>query len=239
MTDTVVVIGAGPAGQVSGEEVDRYPVVRMWNHDWQPAERFGSRYDYGLITRTDDVGLASRRPGKWLFYNVPNEPEVSNIDGTPVVMLDKSSWYSRAQAHGAKPGSPRKGLKFTRGFAAVAGTIDRLRPRRIVVIGMSILRDGVTGARYYDPDALAFYVKSHPGMAAHIPGWAADEMPAGVRGEGPHDYFAEAAVIREMAAEAGVEIVWDGLEKISNARHSLDCGLCCGLAECDCGIGGA
>ena len=207
--DTVVVIGSGPAGSVSAEAIDCHPVVRMWNHEWQPVDRYGSRYDYGLITRTAEIRPGARRPGKWLFYNVPNGPVGPSIDGTAVIVLDAGQWYSKAKAHGATPGHPHDRLKFTKGFAAVAGVIECLRPRRIVVIGMSILRDGVTGPKYYDPAALPFYKKLYPNMTANLPKWAADEMPAGLRGDGPHDYFTESIVIREMASEAGIEIVWE------------------------------
>lgn len=209
--DTVVVIGSGPGpSTMSGADIDRYPVVRMWNHEWQPADRFGSRYDYGLITRTDDVCSASRRPNKsWLFYNVPHEPEVEKIDGHAVTFLNYRRWYAKAEAIGAKAASENRALKFTRGFAAVAGTIDCLRPRRVIVIGMSILRDGETGSRYFDPAALPFYIKSYPRLARSQPLWAADQMPPGIRGEGPHDYFAESLVIRDIAAEAGTEIIWE------------------------------
>jgi len=205
---SVVVIGNGPA-QVSGQDIDRHTVVRMCHHEWQTVDRYGERYDYGLITRTSEISADARRPGKWLFYNVPGEPTTPSIDGTPVVMLDARGWYRKAKEHGAIPGDPHRGLKFTKGFAAVAGVIERLRPRRVIVIGMNILRDGVTGLKYYDPAALPFYKKMYPNMVVGIPKWAADELPAGLRGEGPHDYFTEAAVIREIASEAGIELVWE------------------------------
>lgn len=211
MTDTVVVIGSGPSPSgISGGEIDRHPVVRMWDHDWQPAERYGSRYDYGLITNERNPLRASRRPDKWwFFYNVPHLPPVTSFDGVPVVEMDHATWYRKAIAHGAAPGHPRRALKFTRGFAAVAGVIDHLRPKRVIVIGMDILRNGFTGSRYYDPAALPFYIRAYPNMARGIPKWAAEQMPAGVRADGPHDYYAESKVIRDLSAEAGVEIVWE------------------------------
>jgi hypothetical protein len=178
----------------------------MWDHEWQPVDRYGSRYDYGLITNTLNLDRASRRPAKaWFFYNVPNQPEIT---GYPVFTLDRKRLTDRALAQGARSGNS-KVLKFTRGFAAVAMAIERLKPRRVVVIGMQQLRDGVTGSRYYDPAALPWYVERYPLAAANIPGWAADEMPAGLIRVGPHDYAAESALIRLMAAEAGTEIVWD------------------------------
>ncbi len=207
-TNTVVVIGSGPAGSISGKDIDRHPVVRLWNHEWQPADRYGSRYDYGLITTTDDAHSAARRPeNAWLFYNVPHEKAVSSIDGKTVVALDHLRWFKKAQEKGARPAAPRA-LKFTRGFAAVAGAIEYLRPRRVIVVGMDILRNGVTGSRYFDPAALPFYVKAYPLLARARPDWASDEMPAGWLRDGPHDYSAEAVLIREIAAEAGSELVW-------------------------------
>lgn len=206
---TVVVIGSGPA-DVLGDEIDRFPVVRMWNHEWQPAERFGSRFDYGLITSTDDAMAAQKKPARsWLFYNVPHHRKAASLKGRPVVFLDHMSWYRKAWAYGARPEDPRRALKFTRGFAAVAGAIQTLRPKRIIVVGMTLLHDGVTGSHYFDQAALPFYVAAYPQMAKHIPIWAEDKIPAGLRGEGPHDYTAEAAVIRELAAEEGVELVWE------------------------------
>ncbi len=207
--DIVVVIGAGPAASVRAEDIDCHTVVRLWNHDWQPAERYGTRYDYGVITNTQYALDASRLPSKaWIFYNVAGQNVVKEIGETPVMTVDKVRWFTRAEAMGARSADGR-GLKFTRGFAAVAGAIDCLRPRRIVVIGMNILRDGVTGPKYYDKAALPFYVKAYPAMAHLLPQWAADEMPIGLRGEGPHDYTAESKLIRQLAAEAGVELVWE------------------------------
>lgn len=204
---TVVVIGSGPAPELCGEKVDEHTVVRMWNHEWQPVERYGSRYDYGFITTMQDAEDALKCPAKsWLFYNVPSNHRVSEVNGKPVVLWNHRRWFDRAMARGARSASG-KPLKFTRGFAAVAATIEHLRPRRVVVIGMDILRNGATGLRYYDPAALPWYVKRYPGMT-RVPGWAADEMPAGVLREGPHDYDAEASLIRVLADEAGVEIVW-------------------------------
>lgn len=205
---TVVVIGSGPADpDMCGAKVDRHTVVRMWNHEWQPVERYGSRYDYGFITTVQDAHDDIRRPAKsWLFYNVPSNHPVSEVNGKPVVLWNHRRWFDRALAQGARSASGQT-IKFTRGFAAVAATIEHIRPRRVVVIGMDILRNGATGPRYYDPAALPWYVERYPGLKK-IPGWAADEMPAGVPREGPHDYHAEAALIRALAAEAGVEIVW-------------------------------
>jgi hypothetical protein len=210
MTQSIVVIGPGP---VSPGMLDAYtdgdPVVQMWDHDWQPVDRYGSRYDYGLITRTGEAHAASRTPEvAWFFYNVPHEKAPSSINGKPIVVLDHVRWQVKADALGAKSGNGR-GFKFTRGFAAVAGAIEHLSPRRVIVVGMEVLRNGVTGSRYYDPAALPFYVKSYPVLAKACPEWAADEMTAGCLRAGPHDYSAEAVLIRELAAEAGVELVWD------------------------------
>lgn len=212
MAKTVVVIGSGPTDPgMLGARVDSHTVVRMHNHVWQPVERYGSRYDYGLITSlqdAEDAHLAARRPAQsWLFYNVPGEQVVSEIHGNAVVLWEHKRWFHRAMAQGAQPGSPRV-LKFTRGFAAVAATIEHLRPRRVVVLGMDILRNGKTGARYYDPAALPWYVKRYPRLAKR-PAWSSDTMPVGCRRDGPHDYEAEAALIRELASEAGVELVWE------------------------------
>lgn len=208
MHDTVVVVGCGPAGQSSGKEIDRHPVVRMWNHEWQPADRFGSRYDYGMITARESALIAAKRPKKgWFFYNVPHEDEVSKIEDVPVIVLDHMRWYRHPAAQGAKPGGP-KALKFSRGFAAVAGVIEHLRPKRILAIAMDVLCNGVTSAKYYDEAALPYYVKSYPNLAKISPAWAADEIPAGRVRNGPHDFQMEANLIRALAAEAGVELVW-------------------------------
>ena len=156
----------------------------------------------------DYANEAKKRPSKaWFLYSHKNTAR--DADGVRVDVLNHEQWFAKAAAHGAKPGSADRALKFTRGFAAAAGAIQCLKPRRLIVIGMSILRDGVTGSKYYDPAALPFYIKSYPAMAFRLPDWAADTMPPGLRGEGPHDYFAEAVIIRELADEAGTEIVWE------------------------------
>jgi hypothetical protein len=194
---------------MTGADIDKYPVVQMWNHDWQSADRYGSRYDYGLATTLRDARDASRRPTKaWLFYNVPHEKAVQTINGDPVIFLDHMSWYKKAALHGARSFCNRA-LKFTRGFAAVAGVIQCLKPKRIIVIGMDVLCNGVTGVRYFDADALPFYVESYPQLAQNLPLWASNEFPSGLRGDGPHDFSAEAAVIRELAAEVGTKLVWE------------------------------
>jgi hypothetical protein len=208
--DTVVVIGPGPSDHgMLGAYIDSHPVVQMWNHEWQPVDRYGSRYDYGLTTRMSDFQGASRTPGSaWFFYNVPHEQNPAAFNGKPVVVLDHARWQTRADALGARSAHGR-GFKFTRGFAAVAGTIEHLAPRRVIVIGMDLLRNGVTGSRYYDPAALPFYLKSYPALAKAVPKWASDELPAGKLRDGPHDFSVEAVLIREIAAKAGTEIVWD------------------------------
>jgi hypothetical protein len=206
--ETVVVIGSGPTDpEMCGQKVDSHTVVRMWNHEWQPVERYGARFDFGLITTMQDAHDAPMRPAKsWLFYNVPSNPLVPEVNGKSVILWNHRRYFDRAIAQGARSVSGRT-VKFTRGFAAVAATIEYLRPQRVVVIGMDILRNGVTGARYYDPAALPWYVKQYPGMT-RIPGWEANEMPEGVSREGPHDYGTEASLIRALAAEYGVELVW-------------------------------
>jgi hypothetical protein len=216
MQDTVVVIGSGPASSgMVGASIDRHRVVRMCNHDWQPADRYGSRYDYGVITSLDDARAASRRPAKAWFFYPPSKgtrrdaAALSQIDGTDIIVVNHEKWFAQAMQMGAKSATSRA-LKFTRGFAAVAGSIECLRPKRVVIVGMDILRNGATGAKYYDPAALPFYVQAYPNMATSWPAWAADELAAGVTRDGPHDYAAEAALIRKLAAEAGTELVWDG-----------------------------
>jgi hypothetical protein len=208
---TVVVIGAGPTSpQLRAADIDIHPVVRMWNHEWQPTDRYGSRFDYGVITTTQDARDAVRAPARsWFFYNVPHEQVSSgHLGGAGLVVLDNERWFRRAVALGAKSGS-RKALKFTRGFAAVAAVIEHVRPERILVVGMDVLRTGATGVRYYDPAALPWYVRRYPQLAVVDPQWAADEMPPGLPRLGPHDFSAEAVLIRQLAAEAGIEIVWD------------------------------
>lgn len=208
--DTVIVIGCGPVGaDLRGADIDKHPVVRMWNHEWQPADRFGSRYDYGMITTTKDAQIAARRPKKsWFLYNVPHEVVISSVNDVPVIVFDHMPWYVKAKIIGATPAS-KKALKFSRGFAAVAGVIEHLNPKLIRCIGMDVLKNGVTSSKYYDPDALPFYVQSYPKLAAAVPEWAADEIPAGRIRNGPHDFWAESLMIRELAAEAGTEIVWE------------------------------
>lgn len=192
-----------------GADVDGHEVLRMWNHDWQPAERYGSRYDYGLFTSTEDAQCTSKQPTRsWFFYNIPHEKAVFNINEKPVITLDHDRWYRDAKKLGAEPETSKKALKFTRGFAAVAAAIEHLRPSRIIGIGLDILRNGMTGVRYYDDAALPYYVKAYPLLARAIPRWAKDEMPVGQRRDGPHDYGVEAALVRLVAAEAGVELAW-------------------------------
>src|SRR4051812_15393687 len=83
VSQTIVVIGSGPTSPgLRSAFVDGHPVVRMWNHEWQPVERYGTRYDYGLITTNDDARLATRRPASgWFFYNVPSETVAQKING--------------------------------------------------------------------------------------------------------------------------------------------------------------
>ena len=208
MEMTVVVVGSGPWSG-NRTDIDGHPVVRMWNHEWQPADRYGTRYDYGLITIEQDARCASRCPAvSWFFYNTAHEPAVSEINGGAVVTLKHHRWLQRATELGARPGTPGKAIKFTRGFAAVAGAIDQLRPGRVVIIGMDLLRDGATPSKYYDPAALPYYVNRYPSLAKANPAWAADTMPEGWLRDGPHDYSVEAVLIRALAAEAGTEIAW-------------------------------
>lgn len=211
---TAIVIGSGAGPEEPrGAEIDRHLVVRMWNHEWQSSDRFGSRYDHGLITTLDDVQRATRRPAKsWFFYpatkGTRREATVAKIDDVDVIVLNHVRWSIKAHALKAKSADGR-GLKFTRGFVAVAGAIECLRPRRIIVIGMDVLRNGATSGKYFDRAALPFYVNSYKKLAMARPDWAADELPAGLTGEGPHDYAVEAVLIRALAAEAGTEIVWN------------------------------
>jgi hypothetical protein len=206
--DTVVVIGSGVADTVRCA-VDDHTVVRMWDWDWQPPDRYGSRFDYGLITTTQDTKDAVRLPTKaWFFYNVPHEPLISVLNGIDVIAWDHAPCFRRAIALGARS-TNGKAVKFTRGFAAVAATLTFLRPKRVVVIGMGILCNGVTGSRYYDSAALPYYVNHYPNMAKVNPQWAANELTAGLVREGPHDFSTEAVLIRELAAETGALLIWE------------------------------
>lgn len=205
---TVIIVGSGPlSAEIRGADIDAHTVVRMWNCEWQSSERYGSRYDYGLITRIEDAEKAVRLPTQsWFLYNVPHEPLSAQLNGIAVTHWNHIPWLKKARSMNAR--TYGKAFKFTRGFVAVAQTIHHLRPKRIVIVGMDVLRNGATSAKYYDIEALPYYVSKHPRLAAGLPHWADDEMPPGRDYLGPHDFKVEAALVRSLAAETGTALDW-------------------------------
>ncbi len=203
---SVVVVGDGPSGEGTGwgSFIDEQSaVVRLWNHHWQPPADYGRRYDYGLITAPRNAQNAARNPArKWWYYDVYSKTNgtYNRLHGLDVDVLPHKQWLSELEQLGAKSENG-KPLKLARGFAAALATACLLKPQRMFMIGMDMLRDGVTTSPRYGTAATSY-------RNATMPGHALELVDAGLEREGPHDYTAERALFDAKAAEHGIEIQW-------------------------------
>jgi len=198
-----VVIGHGrtPVGQGWGPKIDACDaVIRLWDWDWQDAEDYGCKYDYGYFElsprQLDRFHLHNKRTptinwlGGWLKQrDYPLPPNTIVVDPLPWVRLGL-----------ALGGIGTKGkLTFTRGVVAAAWAIDCLASAGdlIVLVGLDNVRAGkaISIEEGY-PEAYLRTASIGPFKS----------YTGGVTKYANHDYAIEGPVLATLAKRKRVEL---------------------------------
>jgi hypothetical protein len=187
----IALVGSGPslAGAGRGAAIDAHDgIMRLFDCGWQNEADHGIVWTWGLIPapwrRIDFARKAAAENllplGGWFAYHFG-----ARLPRLPAGtrLIDAQGWNARLNQVAG-----RTGLRITRGFAMfVAAAL--MGPKRITAYGF----DGLAAGR------IAGYAY-HPGY------WTGsfDEAAASAR----HDLAAERALLDELAAASGVEIVF-------------------------------
>jgi hypothetical protein len=206
----LVVIGHGKSteGKGWGPRIDASDcVLRMWNCHWQPAEDYGTRYDFGLLE-------THRRLLKLYRDTKPPKPAqgwiVSRLDQyagwqadipQPYQLFDQREWINGEGA--AIGGMGVKGKwELTRGSLAACWAMTRqAKPgATVVLIGFDNIH-----AQIFLPIAVAFSDRYQADPAG---AWIYTGYEPGVTKDGNHDVAAERLLLEAVAVARGVKLVF-------------------------------
>lgn len=195
--------GRSPEGRGWGPEIDACGlVVRMWDCHWQPAQDYGTRYDFGM------VALNHGQIAAWMKFNErsPARGWLGFLrEGTMArpgfETVDPANWNRMARLLGAR----RQGGRFnlTRGCAALCWAIERAgKGGEVVAVGFDNLRRGwlLPVDEAFPADYLAHYDRAFPGWRG---GYG---YQSGADTCGSHDIAVERWLVGTLADSRGVTV---------------------------------
>lgn len=198
-----VVVGHGrsPEGKGWGALIDSAAcVLRMWNWEWQTAEDYGRRYDFGLIETHDKVlrqfsthnkkfpartFIASRlHCTKAVMARIPQNS----------ILIDQERWLEN-EGRFIKGKGETGVWQLTRGGILACWAIQACPPgSTVVLLGFDVIKRGVA---LPVNDAFAPAYQESGGF------WGIGCYAEGKTKEGNHDYPAERKLIELVAAHRG------------------------------------
>lgn len=192
-----VVVGHGrsPEGAGWGRLIDGADlVIRMWDWHWQPADDYGTRYDYGLIEIAPVLLERARQHGKrsprlgWVGSQLYCGRRAMTLPARTEV-IDQKRWSRIGRAMGGIGATGR--LEFTRGTIAALWTIERTEiGDAVILVGFDNVRRGASL-----PLEQAFC----PAYRANEGSYPFDGYVGGVAKYGNHDYAIEWPLLKTWA----------------------------------------
>lgn len=201
----VAVIGHGrsPEGRGWGKNIDACNlVVRMWDWAWQPAEDYGTRYDYGMVSLNQgQIGawmrLNEKSPDRgWLGFKREGTLAHSGFE-----TVDPAHWNQMARLLGAR--RPAGQFNLTRGCAALCWAIEKVgRGGEVVMVGFDNLRRGrlLPINEAFPAAYLDHYDRAFPAWRRSMP------YEAGSETCGTHDIAVERWLVSTLGCERGVTV---------------------------------
>lgn len=183
----------------------------MWNWEWQAPADYGRRFSVGILE------VHHKTLKQWLEHRGKAEPDegwVASIlrcqrsayDLLPprcITVDQKYRWIDQEGRHRGINGEGETGAwELTRGGIAACWAMEHVAPGgEVILVGFDNIAAGIA----LPPDAaFAPVYQEHPGF------WGMDGYKAGVSKEGNHDYIAELALMRGMAARLGLNLRFAG-----------------------------
>lgn len=206
--NTVTIIGHGPSpvGKSWGRKIDACDVViRMFDCAWQDAEDYGTRYDIGLVTMSEQSlrrfqTEATRKPSEWWIYR--QDGALFDVKtAAPQTVFDLDDDHDFALQAGAQTLGGR--FAFTRGTAAAIRAVTALHPARLILVGFDEVEAGCMMPEAY-PEACAAAINARRESATDHHN-DAERAAQGSRTLG-HDYSIEMDYLRLKALSHGVEL---------------------------------
>ncbi len=185
--------------------------MRMWNWGWQASADYGCRFSIGILEVHPKIIKQWRAHGGTAE---PDEAWVASIliaprstyDSLPKRCITVDQKYRWIEQEGRARGIHGMGetgqWELTRGGIAACWAMENTAPGgEVILVGFDNIAAGIA----LPPDAaFAPVYQEHPGF------WGMDGYKAGVSKEGNHDYVAELALLRGMAARLGVKLRFAG-----------------------------
>jgi len=148
---TIAVIGHGrsPEGRGWGLKIDSCIVIRMWDwSNWQGADDYGTRFDYGLL----EIHPEMMRDFYRYCKSDPEKGWIGSVIGNAArcklpkhcTLVDQKPWNAMAKKMGGLGATGQ--LQFTRGTIAVCWAIQSLAQEgdSIVLVGFDNIHRGKT-----------------------------------------------------------------------------------------------
>lgn len=206
---SIVVVGHGisPKGRGWGKSIDAFDsVIRMWDHDWQNEDDYGSKYDYGFLEiLPGDFSKVfwhtnKRLPAKhFVAYERTKTPQFRIPRGTVIV---DQRWRDVAWSMGGR-GVGGKQLNLTRGCAAACWAITSLAKRgeQIMLVGFDnmVKQLCLPVEKAFPQEYLDHYDKLYPRWRKN---WYTPNMTTC----GTHDIAIELPLVRSLAKTYGVDL---------------------------------
>jgi hypothetical protein len=195
--------GRSPEGKAWASLIDACDtVIRMWDCQWQDPAVLGNRYDIGLYelhptmmaTFHENVRRNPRRG--WVASLLKPVARSQILPRTQIV--DQQRWNEIGIAMGGLGMTGR--LQFTRGTIAACWAIEDAEPGdRVILVGFDNIRRGVTLPL---DQAFCPAYRGNPGSYS-FEGYRAQRTK-----DGNHDFAIELPVMRRLAADHGVSVVF-------------------------------